>query len=327
MLCCNAWAQPNADTLQRTSQLLLQQGDFVHAIQALDKALELKPNDLSLLQDKAYAYYLQRDYAHGIEIAKPLIKRPDADLKSYQILGMIYKSVADYKECEKLYKAALNKFPSSSSVIYSEYGDLMLMWKKPEKAIKLWEKGIQENPNYSGNYYYATSYYYNNDNLLWAMLYAENFLNMESFSTRTIEIKDIFWNTIQKLFHENALHRYLERSDFEKQVAAILQKSLPSNEEDSAPFTVEDVIVTRTNFILSWYEANAAQFPYRLFEHQKYLLQEGMFEAYNQWLLGASVNTKSFQQWVQKHATEMKNFQNFQRSVLYKIPQGQYYSH
>src|SRR4030095_12011326 len=67
------------------------QGDYQNALLVLNRALEQQPNDLNLLKEIAYTYYLQRDFAKAKQICLPLPARPDADVQTYQIMGMIHK--------------------------------------------------------------------------------------------------------------------------------------------------------------------------------------------------------------------------------------------
>ena len=99
-----------------------------------------------------------------------------------------------------MYKDALKRFPKSP-VLYSEYGALLSENKNEDAAIKQWEKGIEADPNYSSNYYYAAKYYAQKGNVLWGILYSEIFVNIESLTKRTTEIKDILYGGYQKLFN------------------------------------------------------------------------------------------------------------------------------
>ena len=65
---------------------------------------------------------------------------------------MTYKAIAEYKECTKLYKKGIKKFPKSG-ILYNEYGELLAMNKDLNGAIEIWEKGIEVDPNFSSNYY------------------------------------------------------------------------------------------------------------------------------------------------------------------------------
>lgn len=314
----------DAATLHETARSLMRQGDFENAQLVLDKALLQQPNDLDLLKDKAFIYYLQRDFTNSIELGKKLAARPDADVQSIQILGLGYKAIADEKESDKMYKAALKKFPGSG-VLYSEYGELLSAASSTE-AIKQWEQGIERDPSYSGNYYYAAKYYAQNGNIVWGLLYSEIFVNLESFSARTSEIKNILFGGYQKLFSDLSILNKAKQNgtSFEKTVAANFGKLTGLMTSGVTP---ETLTALHTRFILNWFAGDGRQFPFRLFEQQRLLLQEGYFEAYNQWLIGAVSDTQKFQAWMQNNAEDAKAFQKYQSSVIFKMSAGQYYPH
>src|SRR5947209_1498574 len=117
------------DTKQlfETARTFQRQGDYPNAIIVLSRALEQQPNDLQLLKELAFTYYLQRDFVKAKQTALPLVSRTDADVQTYQIMGMVYKAIEERKECEKLYKDGLKKFPNSG-VLYNEYGEML--WTK-----------------------------------------------------------------------------------------------------------------------------------------------------------------------------------------------------
>jgi tetratricopeptide (TPR) repeat protein len=76
-----------------------------------------------MLEDQVYLEQLKRDYIKSLQLGKILIERSDAGVKTFQLVGLTYKAIADYKEAKKLYDRALLKFPNSG-VLYNEYGDL-----------------------------------------------------------------------------------------------------------------------------------------------------------------------------------------------------------
>ena len=224
-----------------------------------------------------------------------------------------------------MYKAALKKFPGSG-VLYSEYGELLASAGTTDAAIKQWEKGIETDPNYSGNYYYAAKYYGQKGNIIWGLLYSEIFVNIESLTKRSSEIKKILFNGYQTLFNDLSILNNAKQngSPFEKAVADNFSKLTGLMADGATP---ETLTALRTRFILNWYNGTGKQFAFRLFEYQRFLLQEGYFDAYNQWLVGADADTQRFQAWVQNHADEVKGFQQYQKSVVFKLPAGQYHIH
>ena len=87
---------------------------------------------------------MQRDNAKALEVIKPLLDRDDADDQCFQIAGNIYKQLEQPKECDKLYRKGIKKFPDSGA-LYNELGELL--WaQKDFTAIKQWEKGIEVDP-------------------------------------------------------------------------------------------------------------------------------------------------------------------------------------
>ncbi len=322
--CLLAHAQTNSDSLHKSGKAYLQHGNFDSALLTLNQALTQKPDDLEILKDQALANYLKRDFAKAIEIGKNITERTDADVQSYQLLGTTYKAIANYKEGQKLYERALNKF-SNSGVLYSEYGDLLAAEKNEADAIKQWEKGIETDANSSSNYYYAAKFYAQHENVLKALLYGETFVNIESFTNRTSEIKEILLANYVKLFSGDVLNEYIAKgTDFEKAISETYSKL---SNMVSGGITAETLTSLRSEFISDWFKTKAAQFPYRLFDHHRLLINQKIFNAYNQWLFATSANYTQFQSWMNNHSQEMRAFQNYKRSVVYKIPQGQYYTH
>ena len=319
-----ARAQADTDTLRARAQAFLIKGDYNNALLVLNHAAEMDANNKDILKDEAYIYYLQRNFSKAVELGKQVASRSDADVQSYQILGLAYKAIADYADAEKLYKKGIKQFPNSG-VIYSEYGDMLAQENRQDDAIKLWEKGIQVDPNNNNNYYYAARYYSSKGRFLWAVLYSETFVNIESLTPRTVEIKDILLSNYRKLLNAGQLQSLAQSgSPFEKAVANDYLKYTGMYEDELSP---EALTAIRTRFILDWYASGTAPFNFRLFEHQRLLLEQGMFDAYNQWLFGASASSSAYQYWTSNHPQEIKDWQTYLRSVVYKIPEGQYFQH
>ncbi|HEY4060321.1 MAG TPA: hypothetical protein VGM30_00395 [Puia sp.] len=313
--------QPDSRSSQETARTYTRQGDYANAIVVLSAAIQKDAQNLELLKDLAFNYYLQRDYTKGIGTARPLIDRPDADVQAYQILAMNYKAMDEGKECEKLYKAGIKKFPKSG-VLYNEYGEML--WARQDLAcIKQWEKGIEIDPNYSSNYYNAAKYYFLTYDKVWSLLYGETFINLESYSRRTVEIKDLLLDGYKKLFTDADMLKHQNiKSPF---VAAWLNIMSKLSFTVASGVTAESLTTLRTKFILNWFETYPANFPFRLFDYERQLLKEGMYNAYNEWIFGAAQDLPAFQTWCNAHGDDYTRFTNFQKGRIFKLPEGQYY--
>jgi Tfp pilus assembly protein PilF len=320
--CTSVSAQTtDAKAPQETARAFTRQGDYTNAIVVLNGALQKDPQNLELLKDLSFNYYLNRDYAKGLTIAKPLLDRTDADVQAFQIVALFYKATDEAKECEKLYKAGLKRFPRSG-VLHSEYGEVL--WSKQDlSAIKEWEKGIEVDPGYSSNYYYAAKYYFMTYDKVWSLVYGEIFLNLESYSKRTAEMKDLLLEGYKKLYTENDMEKGQDvKSPF---VLAWLNVMGPLRFTVKDGVTAESLTVLRTKFIINWGNTYPTNFPFRLFDYERQLLKEGMFEAYNQWIFGAADNLPAFQTWSNEHSGDYAKFVKFQQGRVFHVPEGQYY--
>ncbi len=308
------------------AQVFVQQGDFDNAELTLNRALQQTPDNLDLLRMLTTTYYLERNYAKALEVGSKIVERADADVVSYQIMGLTYRSIADYKSCEELYNKALEKFPNSG-LIYYEYGDLVKK-KKYKKAIELWEKGIKVDPNYSGNYLKASMYYANNNNWIWAIIYGETFINIESFTDRTVEAKEMLLDGYKNIFLEisrnnSFIENSNEKNEFAKSILLLLSKQISLTSNGITPETLTTI---RTNFINDWYaQGYVKRFPCFTLEYMKMLIQANIFEAYNQWVFGTAANEANYKTWIDLHSKENDMLIKFQRSQTLKLPQGQYY--
>jgi tetratricopeptide (TPR) repeat protein len=219
--------EQTAKLLQETARTLVQKGDYDNAIVILERAKQQEPNNIEILKDLCFASYLKRDFGKAIEVGKELVEKPDADEQAFQMLGLSYKATANNKEGAKLYRVALRKFPNSG-VIYNEYAELFASENEMEEAITQWEKGIEVAPAYSSNYYNATMYYARKNNWIRAALYGEIFLNLESYSKRTEEIKAQLLPVYNNLLAPDNLRQLKDAkttSVFEKNVLEVLAKN------------------------------------------------------------------------------------------------------
>lgn len=319
----SAMAQDDVKTLQENARTFMRSGDFDNAIVILTRALQKEPKNLELNKDMAMSYLFKRDFVKALEGVKVMVDRDDADVETYQIAGNVYKSLEMAKECEKMYKTALKKFPKSGP-LYSEYGELL--WNiKDFSAIQQWETGIKADPAYSGNYYNAALFYFYAKDKVWSLIYGEIFVNMESLSERGAAMKQLLLQGYkEKLFADADLMKGEEKnkSEFAK---SFLQGMSRQSSLANKGITTETLTMIRTRFILDWYASNATKYPFRLFDYQRQLLTEGMFEAYNQWLFGPSENLAAYDNWTKTHADEYNGFSAFQKTRIFKMPPNQYY--
>ena len=308
------------DTPLETARSFMRTGDFDNAILVLNNGLKQDPRNTDLKKDLVLAYTYKRDFAKALEIVKPMLEEDNVDEQTYQVAGNVYRALALYKDGEKMFKKALKKYPNSG-VLYNEYGELL--WdNKDYSAIEQWERGIDVTPSYAGNYYNAASYYYFTKDKVWTLIYGEIFVNMESLTERSTEVKKMLLDTYKQKLFTDIDKKDKKQSEFEKAVAETYDKQ---SSLTAKGITIESLNMIRTRFILEWYANHASKFPFRLFDYQQQLIREGMFEAYDQWLFGPVDNLSSFDQWTKTNSDAYAKFTTFQKGRVFKMPQGQHY--
>lgn len=320
LLSFSALAQ-DVKQLQANARTFMTQGDYANAILILNRALKQDPKNLDVAKELGLNYYFSKEYDKALEIYKPLLDRDDADDQCFQVAGDIYLAQEQPKDCEKVYRKGLKRFPNSGP-LYNELGEL-LWGMKDYSAIKYWEKGIETDPGYSRNYFNACRYYYFTTDRVWSLLYGEIFINIEPQSRDAAEVKTLLLEGYKKLFANVNLEK--DNNSNNGFVTAFLETMNKQSNIAAMGINTESLTMIRTRFILEWYASYAKQYPFRLFELQQQLLQEGMFDAYNQWIFTSAQNLPVYQNWTSAHAAEYNELTRFQSGRIFKIPAGQYY--
>lgn len=313
---------PDSAAMHTTASAFMRSGDFPNAILVLKKALQQYPASTAFGTELAFAYYQQRSFKEARDLVRELADRRDAGVPLFQIAGNIYQALGEMKEGEKLYRQALKRFPDKG-VLYCEYGELLGGQNKTDDALEQWEAGIEADPNQAGNYYHAANYYYLKKNWVWALLYGEIFVNLESLSNRTVEMKGLLLDSYKNLYLSGDLFRNADKKNMFSQ--AVLTGLNNQAGITSRGITPEALTMIRTRFILEWYGSGQPRFPYRLFEYHQQMLKSGYFDAYNQWIFGTAANLAAYENWTKTHSAEHQAFTSFQRNRVFKLPARQYY--
>jgi tetratricopeptide (TPR) repeat protein len=318
-----AIAQQTVQQLRETALIFQRQQDYSNTIMVLAKALEIEPGNVDILRDVAFTYYLSGDYAKAAQRILPLTELVSADEQIFQVAGSVFKELEDYKTAERLYKKGLKKFETSGALL-SELGELYWVQQKPVEAITQWETGIKIDPSYSGNYYHAAKFYFAAGDKSRSIVYGEIFVNLESYSVRSAEIKILLLESYKRIYMPGDAKKYYVKSTspFELDFLTIMSKQ---NELSLHGITPETLLIIRSRFLLDWFNANENKYAFYLFDHMRSLMRDGMFEAYNQWLFGPASDPNAYQNWIRTHEDEYLAFSSFQRNKLFKMPVGQHY--
>jgi tetratricopeptide (TPR) repeat protein len=311
----------DANQMIENARTFMHNGDYPNAIMVLNRGLAAYPNNLEMAKNLALNYYYFKDYKKAIGVLEPLLDRSDVDDQCFQIAGDSYWALENAKEAENMYRKGIKKLPKSGA-LYNELGKTL--WVKNDySAIKQWEKGIENDPGFAGNYYNASKYYYFTTDKVWSLLYGEIFLNIDPKSAYAPEVKNILLEGYKKLFAEADLEKgNKEKNNF---TAAYLKAMNKQSSLASSGINTESLTRIRTGFILEWDSTYAAKYPFRLFQLHKQFIEQGLFDAYNQWLFATDQNLPAYQAWTTAHPKETSDLNRFLQGRIFKIPGGQYY--
>ena len=128
-----------------------------------------------------------------------------------------------------------------------------------------------------------------------------------------------------KSFHFFSSPAYFAWSGAFPFVIAFLKTMNKQSSIAASGINAESLTMIRTRFILDWYATYAAKYPFKLFVLQQQFIQEGLFDAYNQWVFATAQNLPAYQSWTTAHPKEYAALNRFLQDRIFKIPTDQYY--
>ncbi len=311
------------------ARMYLQKNDYANAIMVYNQAIGVEPGNLVFRRELAHAYYMQGDMLKGEKMISPLLKSEEADEETYQVGSRIYRAMKKTEDARNAINRGIEKFPRAGA-LYAEKGEIYTQEKKYKSAAEAWEQGIEQAPTFRVNYYNLSKVYFFTKNYLWALTYGETFVNMESFSSKSEEIKKIVFESYKYLIAElsntaldGKINRYANPQTFEEACLSIFDNL---RTVVTGGMNTDNLAQLRIRFLIDWNKTYAKEYPFALFDYQQELLRKGHFECYNQWLFGKLDHEAHFKQWTQKYAVNMNQFDQFFRNNKL-IPREQQYYH
>ena len=296
---------------------LMDKGEIDKSIKLLEKSCKLDPTNIDYPYEIGYAYYLKENYSKSIEYFEKIIEMNGANDQSFQMLGNAYDTNGQPEKAIESYEKGLEKFPKSGR-LYLELGNMHQGdWNV---ALEYYEKGIEVDPAFPSNYYWAAKIFCNSTEEVWGMLYGEIFMNIERSSKRTEEISKLLFDTylseIQFVsdtimtvsFCKNAVI-YSDKK-FEMPFCMVYEPSLmvAVNENE---ITLSSLNRIRENFISFYFERKFNKsHPNILFDWHKSLIDNGNFECYNYWLLMQG-SSDEFNNWHNENKDKFDEFLNW----------------
>jgi tetratricopeptide (TPR) repeat protein len=320
-LSINSISQVNEDARKLGSKAinLIDEQKYDEAIDLLKKAMELEPTYFGYAYEIAYISYLKKDYDKCIEqFKKILIDYDTKDQQIYQGMGNAYDEKGEKENAIATYSEGL-KYNPNSGRLYLEEGIIYFNDKNLNTAIQYFENGIEKEPEFSSNYYYAAKIYCAGKSSIWGLLYGEMFLNMERASKRSYEISKLLFDTYKKAL-EIKSEKSFETHLFDNSVSANIDSSFvfASNyelaylysmaAERPKTITLATLNKIRTNCVKLWEDKGFdKRFPNAIIEWQKKLISMDYYDCYNYWLLEGGDNAE-IEKWADANKEKYDKF-------------------
>ncbi len=305
------WSSPEVEQMYRQAKEYLSKGAVPQAIQLLRQSIQLEPAKPVLYKDLAHALNISGKHKEALEAINYVMQQGRADEQSYQIAAIALKGTGNARKAKSTLEEGLGQFSRSGQLWY-ELGNLHESQNDSKEALAAWLSGIENEPGYHLNYYKAATAYAQAGKPVWTLLYGEQFVNLERFTNRSTEVRKLMMESYDKLFKQLAalsqeeLRRLANPASFEDAVLLTFQRLSPVVSDG---ITTENLIMLRTRFMISWLDNYDEKYPYSLFGLHDLMLQNGHFDAYNQWLFGQVEHEAQFESWKKFHPSALPAFE------------------
>ena len=169
-------------------------GKIDESIEMLQECVELDPDNVSYPYEIAYAYYQKQNYTEANKRLKKIMKDKNASDRFYQLYGNTFDFLGKPEKAIQVYEKGLEIFPNSG-ILHLERGNMELGRKEYGKALAYYEKGVEVDPFFPSNYYWCSKIFLSSTEEVWGMIYGELFLNLERNTKRTEEISKRMYDT------------------------------------------------------------------------------------------------------------------------------------
>jgi tetratricopeptide (TPR) repeat protein len=317
-------AQENKEiALQKGNEAikLMDSGKIEESILLLQESQKLDPQNFNYPYEIAYANYLKKDYKKVIDLLEKIENLPNINARLYSLWGNSYDNLGNSKKAIEIYDIGIKRFPDKG-LLYLEKGVVFEFEKEYNKAVEAYQKGISVEPNYPSNYYRIANLYLNSDNIVPGLIYGEIFLNLERTTVRTKELSENLYKAYKNsIVFENAKAKEINLckqitmnpTQFEKDnklpLCMIFGKwfiygILNSNIKE---FNLQSISKIRIEFIKNYFEKDYKDYPNILFDFQKRMEDNKVFDAYNHYIFQIGAPDE-FNEWLKENQEDYEKF-------------------
>jgi len=325
------------ESLAKTAQQFADEGNFQEAVKYYNKAVKSDPAHMPYKFGLSMAYYRLEKYEQSIKYAEEIRATEKADIDTYRLLANSYDIAGKYKKALEVLEEGIEKFPYEGD-LYFDWGIIEMLRSAPEKALLLWEKGMNAEPTLPDNYFVAAKVYGDSNEKTWALIYGEIFMNLERGTERSDEIAEMLYRLYLDMMEDPKslvegdikLSRELDNPFYNAnmRVFTMLKENNLTTLDRGAMLSGENnkmkaIAMARKSFLETWLQGFTLAYEAPLYKYQSDLYALTFFESYNFWLF-SKANPNEFMQWMQKNSAKYEVFINWFLENPIKIDLEQY---
>ena len=305
-LCCSASATLAAGTAQSNPNLqkvmrYFDERKYDSAIVCLRQELVKEPSNNKLLYELALAHAMSKQNDSARTILERILPDEQSTDKYYQLLANVYAETDDTVKAREVLLKGSKRFPKSGKM-HMELGLLQLQQHHLDEALDEFEEGIQVDPNFYGNYYWAARSYSTGNEKIWTLLYAEVLMNIDPSPTRASVSSSLIYSAHNAVYENFRSSHQMIYSKAQKGSADASQKPEESFETrfnqamtkgaaelkffQDFEIPIASIDTMQQVFVKEWYAAGYdKRFPNAAIERHKELMDLGLHRAYTFYLM------------------------------------------
>ncbi len=304
------WPSPEVEQMYHHAQDYAAMGNYKDAITTYRQAIVLAPHQFILYKELGKSLYASHWYDNAAETLQPLTGMPEADAECFQLLAASYLILNQAKKARIAIFNGLKRFPASG-LLYHEKAVLNGL---PGWGLDDLLEGINKDPAFAPNYAAAAKACFVSGDPICGLLYGEIYLNIATDTTDQTELRKMLFTGYKTMFDNLAPGNTKEKKRIKQLYphgsfqGAIKETYLSLTPVVSDGITTENLTMVRTRFIMDWLPKYGKTFPFSLFTYQDYLIRNGLFDIYNEWLFGNTESPAEYKAWTEFHPLEMDIF-------------------
>ncbi|MCS6999389.1 MAG: tetratricopeptide repeat protein [Bacteroidota bacterium] len=332
-IACVSWWTPvrgQTPIAQRQVQraiVLLNRGKYAEAEKILRQVVSKHPSYHEARYELALALSLQQKFQEALITCLPLcdtsLPKDQQRDHYYHLLGNLYAQQDDTTRADSVYQLGLKRFPTSAR-LHVELAIRQAIRGDLEEALESIESAISGDPTYPLSYYWGARFYRASTERIWALFYAEIFLNLRPNSPKADEMSTLWYNLLREVIEE-----------FDQQGRIVLSREIRGNAEDTKrpfPEVYAEVLTTAARslrffrdfelplasidtlfreFLMQWESQGYAKiYPNILIERQQQLWKAGLLEPYV-FVLAQHGKPMQFEQYAKQNRRQLRRLEQW----------------